>query len=68
MQVHRTRNSVLMISLFIIAFTNSDEKVCEKDICHKDGVNIYPDLNGLEQDDPKLIETLKNHILLKPAK
>ena len=46
---------------------HSDETVCEKDFCLENGVKIYPELNGLDQYDPKVIEKLKNNILVKPS-
>lgn len=30
--------------------------------------DIYPDLIGLDQDDPALIEAIKSQILLPPSK
>ena len=39
----------------------------EKDFCQENGVKIYSELNGLDQYDPKVIEKLKNDILVKPS-
>ena len=59
---------VIFFNIIIISSCNSsDEKVCEKDFCLENGVKIYPELNGLDQYDPKVIEKLKNSILVKPS-
>ena len=60
--------NILPIFCIIISYTVSDEKVCEKDFCQENGVKIYSELNGLDQYDPKVIEKLKNDILVKPRK
>ena len=60
--------NILPIFCIIISYTVSDEKVCEKDFCQENGVKIYSELNGLDQYDPKVIEKLKNDILVKPKK
>ena len=55
--------------LFIVSYVYCDEKgVCENsnESCEKEEVSIYSELNGLEKNDPKLIQALKNDILLKP--
>ena len=57
--------------LFIVSYVYCDEKgVCENnnESCEKEKVNIYYELNGLEKNDPKLIQALKNDIILKPKK
>ena len=57
--------------LFLVSYIYCDvKKVCENnsEICDKEEVKIYPELNGLEQNDPTLIQTLRNDILLKPKK
>ena len=60
--------NILPIFCIIISYTVSDEKVCEKDFCQENGVKIYLELNGLDQYDPRVIEKLKNDILVKPKK
>ena len=42
--------------------------VCENESCEEGYVKIYSDLNGLEKNDPTLIQAMKNYILLKPNK
>ena len=54
--------------IIISSCNNSYEKVCEKDFCLENGVKVYPELNGLDQYDPKVIEKLKKYILVKPRK
>ncbi len=46
--------------------STSCEKVLEKVIT--DGVIIYPSLTGLKQDDPVLIEAIKNNVIIHPDK
>ena len=60
--------NILPIFCLIISYTESAEKFCEKDFCQENGVKIYLELNGLDQYDPKVIEKLKNDILVKPRK
>ena len=60
--------NILPIFCIIISYTVSDEKVCEKDFYQENGVKIYLELNGLDQYDPRVIEKLKNDILVKPRK
>ena len=59
---------VIFFNIIIISSCNdSNEKICEKDFCQENGVKIYSELNGLDQYDPKVIEKLKNDILVKPS-
>ena len=60
--------NILPIFCIIISYTVSDEKVCEKDFYQENGVKIYLELNGLDQYDPRVIEKLRNDILVKPRK
>ena len=60
--------NILPIFCTIVSYTVSDEKVCEIDFCQENGVKIYSELNRLNQYDPKVIEKLKNDILVKPRK
>ena len=60
--------NILPIFCLITSYTESAENFCEKDFCQENGVKIYSELNGLDQYDPKLIEKLKNDILVKPKK
>ena len=60
--------NILPIFCLIVSYTESAENFCEKDFCQENGVKIYSELNGLDQYDPKLIEKLKNYILVKPKK
>ena len=60
--------NILLIFCIDISFTESAENFCEKDFCQENGVKIYSELNGLDQYDPKVIEKLKNEILVKPKK
>ncbi len=46
--------------------STSCEKLTEKVI--RDGVTIYPSLTGLKQDDPVLIEAIKNVVIIHPDK
>jgi hypothetical protein len=46
--------------------STSCEKILEKVIT--DGVIIYPSLTGLKQDDPVLIEAIKNNVIIHPDK
>ena len=61
-------NILLPIFCLIISYTESAEKDCEKDFYQENGVQIYLELNGLDQYDPKVIEKLRNDILVKPKK
>jgi len=61
------KQSLPIFFSIIISCTTSNEKVCEKDFCQENGVKIYSELNGLDQYDPKVIEKLKNDILVKPS-
>jgi hypothetical protein len=60
--------NILPIFCLIVSYTESAENFCEKDFCQENGVKIFSELNGLDQYDPKLIEKLKNYILVKPKK
>ena len=60
--------NILPIFCLIVSYTESAENFCEKDFCQENGVKIYLELNGLDQYDPKVIEKLKNDILVKPKK
>ena len=60
--------NILPIFCLIFSYIESAENFCEKDFCQENGVKIYSELNGLDQYDPKLIEKLKNDILVKPKK
>ena len=53
-------------TILLISFIASHVYCNEKGVCDKEEVEIYSELNGLNQNDPKLIEALKNNILLKP--
>jgi len=46
--------------------STSCEKLTEKVI--RDGVTIYPSLTGLKQDDPILLEAIKNVVIIHPDK
>ena len=41
---------------------------CDKATCVEKGVPIHWDLLGLDQDDPFLIQSIKNKVLLAPPK
>merc|ERR1712107_349198 len=58
----------ILITLYLCCHINCDEKFCEKDFCQENGVKIYTELNDLDQYDPKVIEKLKNNILVPPSK
>ena len=46
-----------------------DDAGCRKGVeTTADGVNIYWDLNGLDQEDPVLIQALKDRVLIAPDK
>ena len=45
-------------------FSSNDSNTCSKDSCYiEEGVPIHWDLTGLHQNDPKLIEAIKNKVL-----
>jgi hypothetical protein len=47
--------------------SKDDDGSCRKGVeTTADGVNIYWDLNGLDQDDPVLIQALKDQVLIPP--
>ena len=42
-------------------------QTCTKETCEiEEGVVIHWDLNGMEQNDPKLIEAIKSKVLIQP--
>merc|ERR1719360_139028 len=59
--------SKLFVIYACVAFRLLAGEFCEDTQCAKNGeVNIYEDLQGLEQDDPKLIQALKERVLIAP--
>ena len=53
----------------MVSYADCDiKKDCENDseTCDKEEVKIYSKLNGLNQNDPNLIQVLRDDILLKP--
>ena len=60
--------NISSILLIIQCVYCDQKKVCEKNTesCAEEDVKIYPELNGLDQNDPKLIQALKTKILIKP--
>ena len=55
----------------MVSYADCDiKKDCENDseTCDKEKVKIYSKLNGLNQNDPNLIQVLRDDILLKPKR
>ena len=80
----QTRFAVVAVTLFVAVFASSmdDLEYCDGDDCHEIIVEsnkisdeaievvgeIDESLNELEQDDPKLIEAIKEKYLVPPSK
>ena len=53
------------IALFI-GHSKCDQHYCQKESCVEKGVTIHWDLMGLDQDDPKLIQSIRDKVLWPP--
>ena len=64
-------NTLLVSTIaFTVLTSGTLEQVCQKDICTGDTNNneprIYPELLGLDQEDPALIRAIKERVLIPP--
>ena len=58
---------VLVLVLKICCFNAILCQTCTKETCEiEEGVIIHWDLNGMDQNDPKLIEAIKTKVLIPP--
>ena len=65
-----TKTLLVSTIAFTVLTSVTPEQVCEKDICTGDINNnesrIYPELLGLDQEDPALIKAIKERVLIRP--
>jgi hypothetical protein len=69
MQTMTSKILLVLITTATVLVSSELSSVCNKEdvtCTDKDLVKIYWSLNGLKQDDPALIEVLKNEILIPP--
>ena len=58
---------VLVLVLRLFCFNAILCQTCTKETCEiEEGVIIHWDLNGMDQNDPKLIEAIKTKVLIPP--
>ena len=63
-------SKIMQIKTFSLFFLINliKSEYCDKASCVEKGVPIHWDLIGLDQDDPFLIQSIKNKVLLPPPK
>ena len=58
---------LIVLVLNFCCFNSTLCQTCNKETCEiEEGVTIHWDLNGLDQNDPKLIEAIKTKVLIPP--
>jgi len=58
---------ITLLSVIVVSLTRSEDDFCLNDACQPE-FPVDESLNALEQDDPRLIEAIRERFLIQPSK